>query len=122
MPRGDKTSYTNKQKRQARHIEEGYEKRGTPRREAERRAWATVNKETGGVRKVAPAVARQKISSHRGRVAGLGVPLPLVGRLPNVQNRHVKPLGRGSAPQQSLRPAKSLAFIRLRSVWNYSPV
>jgi plasmid stabilization system protein ParE len=51
MPRGDKTSYTNKQKRQARHIEEGYEKRGTPRREAERRAWATVNKETGGGKK-----------------------------------------------------------------------
>jgi len=51
MPRGDKTSYTNKQKRQARHIEEGYEKRGTPRREADRRAWATVNKETGGGKK-----------------------------------------------------------------------
>ena len=51
MPRGDKTSYTNKQKRQARHIEEGYEKRGTPHREAERRAWATVNKETGGGKK-----------------------------------------------------------------------
>ncbi len=51
MPRGDKSSYTNKQKRQARHIEEGYEKRGTPREEAERRAWATVNKETGGGKK-----------------------------------------------------------------------
>lgn len=51
MPRGDKTSYTNKQKRKARHIEEGYEKRGTPRREAERRAWATVNKESGGGKK-----------------------------------------------------------------------
>jgi plasmid stabilization system protein ParE len=48
MPQGDKSSYTNKQKRQAEHIEEGYEKRGTPKAEAERRAWATVNKETGG--------------------------------------------------------------------------
>jgi plasmid stabilization system protein ParE len=48
MPRGDKSSYSNKQKRQAQHIEEGYEKRGTSRKEAERRAWATVNKETGG--------------------------------------------------------------------------
>ncbi len=48
MPRGDKSSYTNKQKRQAEHIEEGYEKRGTPKEEAERRAWATVNKSTGG--------------------------------------------------------------------------
>jgi plasmid stabilization system protein ParE len=48
MPRGDKSSYTGKQKRMAEHIEEGYEKRGLPAREAERRAWATVNKETGG--------------------------------------------------------------------------
>src|SRR5437763_15686324 len=51
MPRGDKSSYTSKQKRQAEHIEEGYEKRGTPKKEAERRAWATVNKETGGGKK-----------------------------------------------------------------------
>jgi hypothetical protein len=48
MPRGDKSSYTEKQKRQAEHIEEGYEKRGLPEKEAEKRAWATVNKETGG--------------------------------------------------------------------------
>jgi hypothetical protein len=48
MPRGDKSSYSNKQKRQAEHIEEGYEDRGVPRKGAERRAWATVNKETGG--------------------------------------------------------------------------
>jgi len=51
MPRGDKSSYTDKQKRQAEHIEEGYEKRGTPKKEAERRAWATVNKETHGGKK-----------------------------------------------------------------------
>jgi plasmid stabilization system protein ParE len=51
MPRGDKSSYTDKQKRQAEHIEEGYEKRGTPHKEAERRAWATVNKETHGGKK-----------------------------------------------------------------------
>ena len=48
MPRGDKSSYTGKQKRMAEHIEEGYEARGTPKSEAKRRAWATVNKETGG--------------------------------------------------------------------------
>ena len=47
MPRGDKSSYTDKQKRKAEHIEEGYEKRGVPEKEAERRAWATVNKEIG---------------------------------------------------------------------------
>lgn len=48
MPRGDKSAYSEKQKRQAEHIEEGYESRGVPEEEAERRAWATVNKETGG--------------------------------------------------------------------------
>jgi len=48
MPRGDKDKYTDKQKRQAEHIEEGYEKRGLSNDEAERRAWATVNKQDGG--------------------------------------------------------------------------
>jgi plasmid stabilization system protein ParE len=51
MPRGDKSSYTGKQKRQAEHIEEGYEQRGVSQDEAERRAWATVNKETHGGKK-----------------------------------------------------------------------
>ena len=51
MPRGDKSSYTDKQKRKAEHIEEGYEDRGVSRKEAERRAWATVNKESGGGKK-----------------------------------------------------------------------
>ena len=55
MPRGDKSSYTDKQKRQASHIEEGYEKKGIGHEEAEKRAWATVNKETGGGRKKAAA-------------------------------------------------------------------
>jgi hypothetical protein len=51
MPKGDKAAYTDKQKRQAEHIEEGYEHRGLPEKEAERRAWATVNKITGGGKK-----------------------------------------------------------------------
>lgn len=51
MARGSKSKYTGKQKRQAEHIEEGYEKRGTSKTEAERRAWATVNKESGGGKK-----------------------------------------------------------------------
>jgi plasmid stabilization system protein ParE len=51
MPRGDKSSYTGKQKRMAEHIEEGYEQRGVSEDEAERRAWATVNKETHGGKK-----------------------------------------------------------------------
>jgi plasmid stabilization system protein ParE len=51
VPRGDKSAYTDKQKRQAAHIEDGYEKRGVSEEEAERRAWATVNKESGGGKK-----------------------------------------------------------------------
>ena len=51
MARGDKSSYTSKQQRQAEHIEEGYEKRGVAEKEAERRAWATVNKSSGGGKK-----------------------------------------------------------------------
>jgi hypothetical protein len=51
MPRGDKSAYTDKQKRQAARIEEGYEERGTPPRESTRRAWATVNKMSHGGKK-----------------------------------------------------------------------
>ena len=51
MPRGDKSAYTDKQKRQAEHIEKNYEQHGVDEKEAERRAWATVNKETGGGKK-----------------------------------------------------------------------
>ena len=48
MPQGDKSKYTPKQKRQAEHIEESYEKKGVSEAEAEARAWATVNKNDGG--------------------------------------------------------------------------
>lgn len=51
MPRGSKEAYTDKQKRQAEHIEEGYEKKGVSSKEAESRAWATVNKQDGGGKK-----------------------------------------------------------------------
>ncbi|MBA9078531.1 MULTISPECIES: hypothetical protein [Rufibacter] len=51
MPQGDKSAYTDKQKRKAGHIEEGYEKRGVSQEEAEKRAWATVNKQDGGGKK-----------------------------------------------------------------------
>lgn len=51
MPRGDKSAYTDKQKRQAEHIEEGYKEKGVPEETAEKRAWATVNKASGGGRK-----------------------------------------------------------------------
>jgi len=51
VPKGDKSAYTDKQNRQAEHIEEGYEDRGVSHEEAERRAWATVNKTSGGGKK-----------------------------------------------------------------------
>ena len=51
MPRGDKSKYTDKQERKAEHIAESYEQRGVSDREAERRAWATVNKDDGGGKK-----------------------------------------------------------------------
>jgi plasmid stabilization system protein ParE len=62
MPQGDKSSYTDKQKRKAEHIEEGYEDRGVSHAEAERRAWATVNKESGGGKK--SGSGRGKTESH----------------------------------------------------------
>lgn len=73
MPRGDKSKYTDKQKRQAEHIEEGYEKRGVPDDEAERRAWATVNKVSHGGKK--SGSGRGKPENHEpmkkgGRIGG----------------------------------------------------
>lgn len=73
MPRGDKSSYTDKQKRKAEHIEQGYEDRGVSHEEAERRAWATVNKESGGGKK--SGSGRGKPESHAssrkgGRIGG----------------------------------------------------
>lgn len=51
MSQGSKESYSDKQKRMARHIEKGYEKKGASKKKAQRIAWATVNKETGGAKK-----------------------------------------------------------------------
>jgi plasmid stabilization system protein ParE len=62
MPRGDKTKYTDKQIRKADHIAESYESRGVPEDEAERRAWATVNKESGGGKK--SGSGRGHLESH----------------------------------------------------------
>lgn len=68
MPRGDKSKYTDKQKRQAEHIEEGYEDKGVSKKEAERRAWATVNKESGGGKKSGSGRGKKtnKSSSRKG--------------------------------------------------------
>ena len=72
MPRGDKSKYTDKQKRKAEHIEEGYEDRGVSKKEAERRAWATVNKESGGGKKSGSGRGKKgnKSSSRKGGKKG----------------------------------------------------
>ena len=72
MPRGDKGAYTDKQKRQAEHIAEGYEDRGVSEKEAEGRAWATVNKESGGGKKSGSGRGKteSKGSSRKGGAKG----------------------------------------------------
>lgn len=62
MPRGDKSAYTDKQKRQAEHIESGYEKKGVSKTESESRAWATVNKESGGGKQSGSGRAKESAS------------------------------------------------------------
>jgi hypothetical protein len=63
MPRGDKSKYTDKQERKAQHVEQSYESRGVPEKEAERRAWATVNKDDGGGKR-AGGSGRGKSTGH----------------------------------------------------------
>jgi plasmid stabilization system protein ParE len=67
MARGDKSAYTGKQKRKAEHIEESYEARGVPQDEAERRAWATVNKQDGGGKRSGAGRKRRAVGSGRAR-------------------------------------------------------
>jgi len=63
MPRGDKGAYTDKQKRKAEHIEESYEERGVSKKEAEARAWATVNKDSGGGNKSGSGRGKKETNS-----------------------------------------------------------
>ena len=103
MPRGDKTKYTDKQERKADHIAEGYEKRGVPEQEAERRAWATVNKDDGG-----------------GRIpGGLAVAsLPAIRRPIRVARRVAQPRLRArhqAAPHLERRPRPRVSGMRRRT-------
>ncbi len=73
MPRGDKSKYTDKQERKADHIAEHYEERGVPDKEAERRAWATVNKDDGGGKRPGGSGRGKEIghpAAHRGGAIG----------------------------------------------------
>ena len=70
MPRGDKSKYTDKQKRQAEHIAEGYEERGVSKKTAKKRAWATVNKMTGGGKKPGGAGRGKKVNKEPAKKGG----------------------------------------------------
>lgn len=73
MPRGDKSKYTQKQQRKAEHIAEGYEERGVSEKEAERRAWATVNKDDGGGKKPGGSGQGKETghpAAHKGGIIG----------------------------------------------------
>jgi len=70
MPRGDKSSYSSRQKRKAAHIEKGYEKRGVSKKTAAKRAWATVNKQEGGGTKTGSG--RKKTASRKKTAAKKG--------------------------------------------------
>jgi plasmid stabilization system protein ParE len=72
MPRGDKSRYTDKQKRQADHIEEGYEKRGVSEEEASRRAWATVNATDHGGKKSGSGRGKKRNSAPSKKGGHLG--------------------------------------------------
>lgn len=60
MPRGDKSKYTDKQKRQAEHIEDSYREKGVSEEKAEEIAWSTVNKQDGGGKKSGSGRKRKK--------------------------------------------------------------
>jgi plasmid stabilization system protein ParE len=100
MPRGDKSKYTDKQERQADHIAEGYEVRGVGEKEAERRAWATVNAETGGGKK--SGSGRGKAENHAPSAKG--------GRVSQAQRTHAE---RSAA-------AKKAAATRKRNASSHS--
>ena len=70
MPRGDKSKYTDKQKRQAEHIEKGYKERGLSEKESEKRAWATVNKSSGGGKKPGGSGYGKKTSNASAKKGG----------------------------------------------------
>ena len=93
MPRGDKSKYSSKQKRQAEHIEKGYKKRGVSEDEAERRAWATVNQMTGG---------GQKSGSGRGKKTNKG-PAKKGGRIGGAASSARSSAARSTAAKKAAR-------------------
>ena len=104
MPRGDKSAYTDKQKRKAEHIEEGYEDRGVSKEEAERRAWATVNKESGGGKK--SGSGRGKAENHASSRKG--------GRKGGAASAGRSAADRSAAAKKGWETAAQAARLRLK--------
>ena len=101
MPRGDKSSYTDKQKRKAEHIEEGYEDRGVGKEEAERRAWATVNKESGGGKSRKRAQGRPQGRVQPDTCRALGRGQERLGNPPTPGQRLMSPIARCAMNEKS---------------------
>jgi plasmid stabilization system protein ParE len=114
MPRGDKSKYTDKQKRKAEHIAEGYEDRGVPADEAENRAWATVNKESGGGNKSGSGrgVPDTKVSSKRGGKLGGAAS---ASRSASERSAAAKKAAAARTPEQRSAAAKKAAATRKRN-------
>ncbi len=107
MPRGDKSKYTDKQERKAEHIEESYESRGVPEKEAERRAWATVNKDDGGgKRRAARAADNRPAIPPRIKAAGLAALLRLTDH-PQPDRRPPKRPPQPASATPPTRPART---------------
>ena len=122
MPRGSKDKYSDKQKRKAEHIEESYESRGVPEQEAEARAWATVNKQSGGGerkggsgQKKSPQAkqAARKSSARRAAASRQGVPRP-GSKLESMNKQELLELARKRdiRGRSSMRKAELLEALR----------
>jgi plasmid stabilization system protein ParE len=114
MARGDKSKYTDKQKRKAEHIAEGYEDRGVPEGEAERRAWATVNKESGGGNKSGSGrgVPDTHVSSKKGGKLGGKAS---ASRPASARSESAKKAAASRTPEERSASAKKAAATRKRN-------
>ena len=114
MPRGDKSRYTDKQKRKAEHIEESYENRGVPEDEAARRAWATVNKESGGGNKSGSGrgVPDTHVSSEKGGALGGAAS---ASRPASARSASAKKAAASRTPAERSASAKKAAATRKRN-------
>lgn len=103
MPRGDKSAYTDKQDRKADHIAEGYENKGVSEKEAERRAWATVNKDDGGGKKSGSGRGADTAIPPLTKAENLAARPPLAVPPPNALRQPKRPRRRASETRETTR-------------------